>query len=112
MSAILTDGYHVIRTEFLAEFDEGDKYGSSVEWQFAIAETLFHHGYELPQEWEFSDSPMHSGDDYEWYYDTDYSAMYLTELLECEKITETDLVTFGHVLFRYIGILREAGLDY
>jgi hypothetical protein len=101
-----TQGYKSIRSEYNLTAD-GDIWGNALTWHFAVAETLFHNGNELPSEWKFRDSPMHS----EWSPD-DYETEIIAELLMHAECEEEDLLTFGHVLFRYLNVLKAAGKDY
>lgn len=109
MYDLTTKGYKAIRFEFATAFDGGDPWGSAMEWFFAVAETLYHNGVELPAEWKFRDSPVHTDADYAV---DDYATSIVTDLLDLQEVTTHDLLTFGHVLDRYTNVLKEAGRDY
>lgn len=102
---VLTQGYKSLRAEYNLTAD--DRWGDSLSWHFAVAEILFHNGYSLPREWEFHDSPLH----HDWSPD-DYQTVTINEMLMNDECTYDDVLSFGHVLFRYLTILRDAGKDY
>lgn len=110
MYDLTTKGYKSLRFEFATGFDSGDPWGSAMEWWFATAEVLYHNGIDLPIEWAFSDSPMHTDEDYN--ADVDYATSIVEDLLESGEATSDDLLTFGHVLFRYATVLTTAGRSY
>ena len=107
---VTTKGYKALRFEFATGFDSGDAWGSTLEWWFAAAETLYHHGVKLPDEWQYHDSPVHTDDNYG--ADDDYATSIVTDLLNSAAVTQDDLLTFGHVLDRYANVLKDEGKDY
>jgi hypothetical protein len=111
MTALGTPGYKALRYEYNLVFD--DAWGDTIEWWFAIAETLYHRygNTELPREWKFRDSPIHSD---EWPEDDnfDYVIQTIHDLIKNDAVDYDDLLTFGNVLFRYARILEAAGKDY
>lgn len=108
MTRMGTAGYKNLRFEFNTMWDGYDPWGSVLEWLFALAETAYHAGLDIPSEWEFHDSPAHHAE----YEPEGYEAERVQEMYECGEVTGDDLITFGQVLNRYADILREAGKDY
>lgn len=102
-------GYRALKEEW--SLTEGDKWGDTMSWWFAVAETLYHFGYELPREWEFRDSPLHDDDTY-LDIDDGYEITMLYNMFTNGEVESDDLLLFGHVLFRYANLLRLAGQDY
>ena len=90
------NGYQILMSEFKMGFD--DPWGDTMSWWFATAEVLYHNGVKLPDEWEFSDSPMHPSSADEWDHEYGWNT--------------DDLLRFGKVLTRYATLLKTAGKDY
>lgn len=108
---LTTPGYMEMRAEFAMAFGGGtDSYQHTVDWWFAVAELLYHYyGADLPDDWQFRDSPVHADGD--WPEDDGpYADEMLAELAGENRITEADARTFGEVLTRYARLLRLHGL--
>jgi hypothetical protein len=104
-----TPGYKALRAEYNMMFDEHDPWGSTIEWMFAISETLTHWADVTHLPWDFHDSPVHG----DWQPEDDgYVSETLCDLYDGGSVTADDLITFGQVLDRYDDILRAAGKDY
>ncbi len=103
---IFTPGYKELRSEFNLVFDR--PWTDSLDWWFGIGETLYHNGFKLPEEWKYQDYILHSNG----YLPDEYPDDWLADMLDTNRVTESDLFAFGCVLFRYLNILRNAGMDY
>ncbi len=107
--------YQRLRSDFRHWFDPGDKWGSVTNFRFAISEVLYHTDNEIPDEWEFGDSPMHPEGFAYWDDDDmveDYIEQELFYSLLNGYISASDLIRFGKVLYRYSHLLEKAGKDY
>lgn len=111
MTILGTPGYKNLRTEFSVMWDGSDPWGSALSWWFAIAEFLYHHDEgEVPEEWEFRDSPAHyDGFDLD---DRGAEDAMIWDMYDLGEFTLDDALTFGRVLSRYLDILRAADKDY
>lgn len=105
---LTTPGYKELRFTYSLSSD-GDAWGDALTFHFAVAEALTHAGDgEVPAEWGFRDSPQHASP----LPADDWPDAELMELTEAGTVTSDDLRAFGHVLHRYLRILRDAGRDY
>lgn len=94
---------------FREDFDSYDAWGSTLMAHFDIAECLYRHGADIPEEWEFSPSPfLHVGD--ELPEDASYFATEIDLLMRQGHYS--NLVHAGNVLSRYAMQLKLAGKDY
>lgn len=113
-----TPGYKALRAEFGITYDDGDAWGSTLAWWFAVAEILHHSGPSLvPASWKFRDAPAHEGMDRRAYLDfsaddDSYQDIEIGALMDSGTVTTDDLVAFGTVLTRYANLLKMAGKDY
>ena len=91
---------NILIKEFKFGFDLGDPYGSSMSCLFAIADELWVRDVELPLEWKYSPGMANDPrqDTYEASVVLDFS----------DKL----LLRAGHILDRYINILKKQGKDY
>lgn len=80
--------------------NDGDSWGNSMSWWFAIADELEgNRGLLCPEHWEYRMSPMRpDNENYEASIVTDYP--------------DDDLIEFGNVLERYTRLLKHLGEDY
>lgn len=127
---MLTQGYKNLRFEFNTSFDGEDPWGSTIEWLFAVMETLYHAGGDMPAHWEFHDSPMHvdgpedgkltvpayesshsEGFPVAWWEDAMADSM-IAMMFDHGDITCDDLIAWGNVLNKYAGLLKSYGKDY
>ena len=104
----LTQGYKDLRGEFTLMFGDGDEWGTTLSFWFAVAEVAYHAGTVLPSHWEFRDSPVHEDD----WRPEDYPGSIVQEMYDAGEVTEADLISFGNVVTRYANLLKMAGKDY
>lgn len=78
-----------------------DEWGTTMGWWFAIADYLTDQGAEIPEEWEFRQSPFGS----------DTETIEYQELVEIEASIE-DALFAGRVFAKYAGYLKSIGADY
>lgn len=91
--------------EFRMNFDDGDAWGSTIGFHFAIADYLQNNAPELiPEEWEYRAGASTDTEDFHY--------TQLEELTEAGVATIEDIVHAGKVLHRYSAQLELAGLDY
>lgn len=107
----MTPGHKLLMGEFRMMMDY-DKWGTTMEWWFAVAEFLYHNEPGMiPGSWEFRDSPLHtppfSPDD-----DGDMVSAMIWELYDNEQITLEDALSFGRTITRYAALLKRSGKDY
>lgn len=88
--------------------NDGDIWGSSLVWHFAICDTLYTHGGEIPKIWQYKPSPFltdHVDED-------DYNRRVIEQLLQDNYITLDELTYIGNILNRYENILITKELNY
>lgn len=107
-----TSGVRHLVEEYRMGVDPADKWAHAVEWHVAVCELLFHNNHEVPDHWEFVDSPMHGGNEYFTDPPDSYESDILSEMYGDWTVDETDIRTFGEIMHRYKRILREAGESY
>lgn len=78
-----------------------DEWGTTMGWWFAIADYLTDLGVEVPEDWEFRQSPFGS----------DTEAYEYQELLDLRASAE-DALFAGRVFTKYAGYLKSIGEDY
>jgi|SRR5215472_1875449 len=89
--------------DLMAEFRisaDGDWWGNTMGWWFAVAGEMWERGLPIPDSWQYRPSPFGGRD----------PDAYETE--PCERATDHALILFGRALHRYAGILKKAGQDY
>lgn len=93
---------------------DGDTYGTAMSLLFAVCECIHHDCtvIEVPAEWQYRHSPIEcspldSSDSEAW-----WDEQQLRELLADGLVTELDVLHFGEVLHRLIGICKAQGRDY
>lgn len=103
-----TIGYLRLRLEFFQCLDSEDKWGSAMEWLFAIADELFHAGEKkcVPSAWNFQHAYFCSGGIYS------EAADIIATLKSKNKVTVQDILLFGRVLFLYSCLLELNGENY
>lgn len=103
-------GYLALRGLYVLD-DQGDPWGTSTEFLFALAEVIHHEAdCIVPSAWEFCDSPMHTT---AWDRECpDWPESEISEMLWRYEITANDMIEFGNVLIRYRNFLRSVGRDY
>ena len=88
-----------------AEFrlsNDGDSWGTAMQWRFAIAAVLYDRDEDIPGDWHYRPSPMAGPQaDPECYADQ-----------VCSEADSGALLEFGIILDRYDSMLRAAGQDY
>lgn len=100
---LMLDEYHMS--------DDGDEWGNTRQWFYAVAEVMFHNQMDIPVNWDFEDSPMHA--DTEWTFSVeDPQTEILRELLQDDNVDELELRIFGDFLVRISRKLIKAGKDY
>ena len=95
--------YLDIKSEYVAQHDSGDQWGSAMSARFDICETLTRRGDDVPASWEFHAGAGLFGID-------DEPESYFGCIIR--DADSADLVRFGNVLARYTNALRLADLDY
>lgn len=102
----------------LAEYrlESDDAWGNTLNHHFAVAEVAYHAGADLPEWWNFRDSPVHtdpaylqdlsSSENAEW-PDSEY-----VHFLDAGELGIEMLIYAGNVLGRYLNRLQRAGKDY
>lgn len=99
---------------FRENFDDGDKWGSTISFLFALCDIAMTYGVEIPEELHFSQSPFGADT-------TDYSYQAIEGLLEDGNYTYEPLTVeelqkhVSHalkVLGKYDSILRIEGQSY
>ena len=92
-------------------YGDGDEYGTTVGWHFAIAEllTLLEFHDDIPAAWQFRAAP---GLDSATWADDSHENGELWALGQDGELTAESLTYWGNVLARYATILRAAGNDY
>jgi hypothetical protein len=88
-----------VRDRFAGAWDSGDPWGSSMGLHFAICDRLADADADIPDEWQFSQSPM--GSDVDAY-----------EYQELEGVSVADLLEAGAVLHAFEERMQAEGCDY
>ena len=107
-----SDGFKELRKVYDMDADSYDPFGTAMMWFFAVAETLWHEtAEELPVAWQFGHgsavTPYHWPPTSDEYITQQVQGMYLDG-----TVIEEDLILFGNVLDKYIGVLHTAGRAY
>lgn len=82
-----------------ALYSGGDNYGTAMGFWFAVAATLWDRGAHVPQEWEYRPSPMGALEGSH-------------EEAEIAHMSNDALLACGHLLSRYIDMLKRHGAGY
>lgn len=110
-----TAGYvhPAIKWQWALDSGGGDRYGWALGHHFAIAETLYAMGEDIPDEWEFRPGLglNHSLEDIDLYDHPWPDVRYVEEVLNGAWSAD-DLRRAGNVLSRYVDLLKRHGLDY
>lgn len=86
--------------EFRLFSGDGDWWGTTLAWWFAVAGEMWERGLDIPADWHYRPSPF-GGRDPDAY-----------ETPICEAATDIALLLFGRALNRYAAILKRAGKAY
>jgi hypothetical protein len=79
---------------------DGDWWGTTMSWWFAVAGEMWERSLPIPDEWRYRPSPF-GGKDPDAF-----------EAEICEQATDEALRLFGRAMNRYAAILKKAGKDY
>jgi len=103
---VTTPGYKHIRAEYNM-MDDGDVWGTALEWHFACADILYHYDPDMvPASWQFRHGPLCEG------IENGYEQDMMDDLLDEGIVDTDDIRAFGNVMERYLNILRKAGRSY
>lgn len=103
MKKVTKSGYSKLMDIIRSDDIEADPYGTGMYYLFEIAEFLHHYGFNLPDNWEFRDSPLHDGIPLRR---MDFNPE-IHSLWCSYEIAAQDLLRAGNVLNRYTRLLDE-----
>lgn len=105
-----SNGYLALRGLYVLG-DQGDPWGTCSGFLFALAEVIHHDtDCDVPSEWKFSDSPMHTT---AWdREDVDWPESEIQDMQWYGECSANDMIAFGNVLIRYGHFLKSIGRDY
>lgn len=111
MTTETRDDVQELRNLF-AMFMDGDKWGDTLNFHFAIAEVLYRRGADIPASWEYR-----PGAGLE--HDVRVNGPAPTDSDDCvvamlwdSRLSDSALIYWGDVLGHYGTLLRAAGLEY
>lgn len=103
---MVTDGYKYLMGEIKMTYGDNDPWGTTMRWLFGLADVVYVEFGKLVK--DYRPSPLlNTRDDLEGYEHD----MILAGIDE-GTVTEEDVWNVYDVMYRYVDILRAAGLNY